>query len=252
MSIFIVLHTIIHLKQKIHDRGFTPIIWSKVSNLRTQCDFPYKRHVKNEFYGECSNNNFNSETRTTSNICKNHNKDPIVKLGSFGHNSLKYCAYISSLRPCAIILMRVTSNCPNPNIILLQTCNLGSATFAWSILSWIMHRNSSFDRINYVLQMWYKFLHNFWCKICFLNFPSYSISSLLFIPTFDIKSLRDSQIVHLAKTDPCFHTLTFQWCLFLNLFMVTTSTYLICTTCMYTLKDQQSGTKLFHKCLHLE
>jgi hypothetical protein len=28
--------------------------------------------------------------------------------------------------------------------------------------------------------------------------------------------------------------------------------YLICTTCMLTLKDQQSSTKQFHKFLHLE
>jgi len=167
----------------------------------------------------CSNNNFDSETRTTSNICKIHNKDPIVKLGLFGFNSLEYCAYFSSSCPCVIIPMRVMGNCPSPYIILLQTCNLGSAVFTWSILSWIMHRNSSFDCINSILQAWYKYLYNSWCKICFLSFLSYSIVSLLFLPTFDIKSLTDSQIVHLAKIDLRFCTSTFWWCLFFNLLM---------------------------------
>jgi hypothetical protein len=114
---------------------------------------------------------------------------------------------------------RVMGNCPSPNIILLQTCNLGNVIFARSILSWIMHRNSSFNHTNSILHMWYKFLHDFWCKICFLSFSSYLIASLLFLPTFDIKFLRDSQIVHLAKTDLRFHTLTFRWYLFFNLFM---------------------------------
>jgi hypothetical protein len=142
-----------------------------------------------------------------------------VKLGSFGHNSLEYCAYISFPCPCAIIPMRVMGNCPSLNIILLQTYNLGNAVFPRSILSWIMHRNSSFNRINFVLQMWYKFLCDSWCKICFFNFPSYLIASLLFLPTFDIKFLRYSQIVHLAKIDPCFCTSIFRWWLFFNLFM---------------------------------
>jgi hypothetical protein len=142
-----------------------------------------------------------------------------VKLGSFGHNSLEYCAYISFPCPCVIIHVKVMGNCLNPNMILLQTCNLDKAVFSRSILSWIMHRNSSFNRINFIFQMWYTIFHDFWCKICFLSFYSYLITSLLFLPTFDIKSLRDSQIVHLAKIDLPFWTSTFRWFPFLNLFM---------------------------------
>jgi hypothetical protein len=140
-------------------------------------------------------------------------------LGLFGHNLLEYCAHLSSSWPCVIIPMRVMGNCPSPNIILLHTCNLGNAIFAWSILSWIMHRNSSFDHTNSILQVWYKFIHDSWCKICFLIFASYSRASLLFFPNLDIKSLRDSQIMHFANTNPHFHTLAFRWCLFLNLFI---------------------------------
>jgi len=109
-----------------------------------------------------------------------------VKFGSFGHNSLESCAYLSFLYPCVIVPMKVMGNCPSPYIILLQTCNLGSEVFTWSILSWIMHKNSSFDHTNYVFQVWYKFIHDYWCKICFFSFPSYSITSLLFLPTFVI------------------------------------------------------------------
>ncbi len=132
---------------------------------------------------------------------------------------MEYCAYLSSLCPCTIIPLKVTGNCPSPEIILLQTYNLGNVAFVWPILSWIMHKNSSFDHTNYVFQMWYKFINDFWCKICFLNFFSYSIASLLFLPTFDIKSLTDSQIMHLANINPRFLTSTFWWCLFLNLLM---------------------------------
>ncbi len=199
-------------------KGFTPIVWSEVHNSHTQCDFPCKRRVNNGFCGVCSNNNFDSKIGTTSNVCKSRNKDTIVKLGSFGHNSLEYCAYFSSSCPYAIIPMKIMSNCPSPYIILLQTCNFGSAIFAWSVLSWIMN-SSFFNHIDYILQVWYKFLHNFWCKICFINFPSYSLT-LLFFPTFNIKSLKDSQTMHLANTNLCFRTSTFRWCLFLNLLMV--------------------------------
>jgi hypothetical protein len=107
-------------------------------------------------------------------------------------------------------------NCPSPSIILLHICNLGSTVFAWSISSWIIHRNSSFDCINFVFQIWYKFLDDYWCKICFFNFTSYFKASLLFFPNLDIKSLRDSQIVHFINTNPRFHTSTFKWCIFLN------------------------------------
>jgi hypothetical protein len=66
----------------------------------------------------------------TSNVHKSYNKNPIMKLGLFGHNSLEYCAYLSSSCPCAIIPMRIMGNCPSLDAILLYTCNLGSAIFA--------------------------------------------------------------------------------------------------------------------------
>ncbi len=199
------------------DKNFKPTIWSMVHHARMQLNFLCNRHAKNEFCGECSNNNFNFETRATSEVRKSHNKDPIVKLGLFGHNSLNYCAYLSSPWPWTIISMRVMDNFPSPNIVLLHTCNLGSAIFTWSILSWILQRNSSFDRTNSILQVWYKFLHDSWCKICFLIFTSYFKASLLLFPDLDIKFLRDSQLMHFANTDPHFHTSTFKWCLFFNL-----------------------------------
>jgi len=157
-----------------------------------QHDFPCNIHAKNEFCERCSNNNFDLKIGVTSKVHNNHNKDPIVKLGSFGHNSLEYCAYLSCPWPCTIISIRVMGNCPRPNIIMLHTYNPGNVVFAWSILSWIMHRNSSFDCIDFVIQVWYKFLHDYWCKICFLSFPSYFKASLLFFPNLDIKSFRDS------------------------------------------------------------
>jgi hypothetical protein len=104
-----------------------------------------------------------------------------------------------------------------PNIILLHTYNLGSVVFTWSILSWIMHKNSSFDCTNFVFQVWYKFLHDSWCQICFYNLASYSRTSLLFFPNLDIKSFGDSQIVHFVNMNFHFCTSTFKWCLFLNL-----------------------------------
>jgi hypothetical protein len=113
----------------------------------------------------------------------------------------------------------VMGNCPSPNIILLHTYNLRNIVFAWSILSWIMHRNSFFDCIKSILQIWYKFLHDSWCKICFFSFASYFIASLLFFLNLDIKLFRDSQTVHFANTNLHFHTSTFRWCFFFNLFI---------------------------------
>jgi hypothetical protein len=179
-----------------------------------QHNFPCNIRAKNEFYGGCSNNNSNSGTRATSKVHKSHNKDPIVKLGLFGYNSLEYYAYLSSPWPCVNIPIRVMGNCPSPNIILLHTYNLGSTIFAWSILLWIMPRNSSFDRVNSILQVWYKFLHDYWCKICFLNFASYSRVSLLFFPNLDIKSFKDSQTLHFTNMNPHFRTSTIKWCFF--------------------------------------
>jgi hypothetical protein len=94
--------------------------------LCTQRDLPCKKRAKNELCGKCSNNNFDFKIRITSNIRKSRNKDPIMKLGSFGHNSFKYYAYLSSSCPCIIIPMRVAGNCLNLDFILLQICNLGS------------------------------------------------------------------------------------------------------------------------------
>jgi hypothetical protein len=106
------------------------------------------------------------------------------------------------------------------NIILLHTYNLGNIFFAWSILSWIMHRNSSFDCIDSVLQVWYKFLHEYWCRICFLSFASYFKTSLQFFSNWISSPSRIHKIVHFANTNPCFHTSTFKWSFFLNLLIV--------------------------------
>jgi hypothetical protein len=61
-----------------------------------QYDFPYNICANDEFCRGCSNNNFDFEIGATSKVCKSRNKDPIVKLRSFGHNSLEYYAYFSS------------------------------------------------------------------------------------------------------------------------------------------------------------
>jgi hypothetical protein len=142
-----------------------------------QHDFPCNICAKNEFCGGYSNNNFDSKTRVASKVRNSRNKDPIVKLGLFGHDSLEYYAYFTYPWPCVIVLIRVMGNCPRLNIILLHTYNLGNAVFAWFILSWIMHKNSSFNRIE-SLQIWYKFLYDSWCKICFLCFTPYFIGIL--------------------------------------------------------------------------
>ncbi len=202
---------------KFPGKGFRPTIWSKVRISCTQCDLPCNIHAKNEFYRGCSNNNSDSKTRAAFKVHNSHNKDPIVKLKSFGHNSLKYYAYLSLPWPCAIIPVRVMDNCPRPNIILLHTCNLGNVVFPWFILSWTMHKNSSFNFSNSIFQVWYKFLHDYWCRICFLSFASYFRTSLLFFPNLDIRFFKDSQTMHFANIGPCFCTSTFKWCLFLNL-----------------------------------
>ncbi len=167
-----------------------------------------------------SNNSFDSTTMATSKVQKSHNKYPIMKFGSFGHNSFKYGTYLSSSCPWAVIPVRVLGNCPSLDILLLHICNLGITVFAWSILLWITHRDSSFDWMDFILHVWYYFLHDSWCRTCFLRFISYSIALLLCFPNLDINSLKDSQTIHFAKNDPCFHTSTLRWCLFLNLFII--------------------------------
>jgi hypothetical protein len=109
-------------------------------------------------------------------------------------------------------------NCPSLDIILLHTYNLGNVVFTWSILSWLMHRNSSINHTDFILQIWWVSTW-FLVQICFLIFASYSKPSLLFFPNLDIKSFGYSQIVHSTNTNPYFHTSTLRWCLFLNLFI---------------------------------
>ncbi len=111
-----------------------------------------------------------------------------MKSRSFGHNSFKYWAHLSSTCPWAIIPIRVIGNCPSPNIILLYTCSLRKVVFAWSILSWITHRNSSFYQTNSILHVWYKFLHG-------------------------------RHVIYTVTFYPCFHTSTLKWCFFFNLFI---------------------------------
>jgi hypothetical protein len=138
---------------------------------------PCKRCAKSVFWGGCSNKILDSQTRTFSKVWRIHNKDPIVKLGSLSHDSLQYCAYLSLTWPWVIIPTKVMGNCPSPQIILFATYNLGGAIFTWPILSWITHKNSSFSHTNSDLQVWYKLLHDSWCKRCFSNFNSYSLTS---------------------------------------------------------------------------
>jgi hypothetical protein len=146
-----------------------PTIEFDIFNSHMQHDFPCKTCAKNALCRRCSIKIFNLKIIAFSKVRKNHNKDPIVKLGSLGHNSLKYYAYISSLCPCIIISMKVTSNCPSLKIILLAIWNLGSVVFAWSILSWIMHKNSFLDHTHFNLWVWYKLLHDSWCNMCFFQ-----------------------------------------------------------------------------------
>ncbi len=135
-----------------------------------------KRHAKNVFWGRCSNNILDAQARAFSKVQRTCNNDLIVKLGTLDHNSLEYCTYLSSPWPWAIIPINVMGNYPSAQIILFDTCDLGNAIFAWSILSWITHRNSSLDPTDLDLQIWYKLLHNYWCKKCFFNFNSYSLT----------------------------------------------------------------------------
>ncbi len=90
----------------------------------------------------------------------------------------------------------------------------------WSILSWITHRNSYLECTYLDLQVWYKLLHNFWCKRCFFNFSPYSFTSLLFFPNFDIKSFNDSHTVHFINIEPLFLASTLKWCFFFNLLII--------------------------------
>ncbi len=144
--------------------GLGPTLSLGVFTLVIQSDFPCKRCAKRAFWGGCSNNILDSQARAFSKVRKNRNNDPIVKLGSLGHNSLEYCAYLSLPWLWAIIPINVMGNCPSPQIIFFAICNIKNVVFAWSILSWIKQRNSSFNCTNSNLQVWYKLLHDSWCK----------------------------------------------------------------------------------------
>jgi hypothetical protein len=200
---------------KFLGKGLAPIIFSNVRNSRMQCNFPCKRWTKNESYGGSSNNSFDSTIGATSKAQKSRNIDPIVKLGSFGHNSFEYWAYISS--PCPWATCESNRQLSKPRYHFVTHCSLGTSIFTWSILSWITHGNSSFDWTNFILHVWHKFLHDSWCKMCFLSFISYSNTLLLWFTNLDIKYLRYSQIIHFAKIDPHFCTSMLRWCFFLNL-----------------------------------
>jgi hypothetical protein len=128
--------------------------------------------------------------------------------------------HLSSPCPWTIIHVRIIGNCPSLDIILLHICNLGRVVFTWSILSWTVHMNSSFDWTNFVFHVWYKLIHDYWCRMCFISFISYSISLLLCFPNLNIKSLRDSQTLHFAKTNLHLCTSMLRWCLFLNLLII--------------------------------
>jgi hypothetical protein len=88
-----------------------PIAWFVVFNSHVQHDLPCKKCAKNTFYKRCSNKIFDSQTKVFSKVQNRHNMDPIVKLGSLGHNLLKYCTYLSLPWPYAIISVRVRGNC---------------------------------------------------------------------------------------------------------------------------------------------
>jgi hypothetical protein len=77
----------------------------------------------------------------------------MVKLKLLGHNSFEY--YVLALSSCTwtIIPISVTGSWPNPIIILFFTSNLGMVVLEWSILLWMMHRNSSFDRTDSIFQL---------------------------------------------------------------------------------------------------
>jgi hypothetical protein len=145
---------------KFLGKGLVPTILSNVHNSRTQRNFPCKKTSKEWILWGSSNIGFDFATRATSKMQKSCNKYPIVKLRSFGHNSFEHWTYLSSPCPWAILLVKVIGNCLSLDIILLHTYNLRRAFLTWSILSWITHRNSSFDQIDFVFHVWYKF-HTF-------------------------------------------------------------------------------------------
>jgi glutathionyl-hydroquinone reductase len=88
-------------------------------NSCTQQNWPCKRSIKNELCGGSLNNSFDFDTKVTFKVQISCNKEPIVKLGSFGHNSFKYWTYLSSLCPWAIIHVRIISKFLKPKKIIV-------------------------------------------------------------------------------------------------------------------------------------
>jgi len=95
-------------------------------------------------------------------------------------------------------------------------CHLQPWERSFGIIHFVMD-NASLDLTDLHLQLWYNLLHDSCYKRCFLNFISYFLISLLFLPNFDIKSFSDSHKEHFAKIEPFFITSTLKWCLFFNL-----------------------------------
>ncbi len=58
-------------------------------------------------------------------------------------------------------------------------------------------------------------LTRFLDNVMFLEFNFMFLHIRVFFPTFDIKSFKDSQMVHLAKIDPLFYTSTYK-CFFFS------------------------------------
>ncbi len=154
-----------------------------------QHNFPYNIRANNEFCKGYSNNNFDQKLgllpKFTITVARTHCEIRIV-----WPQFTKYYAYLSSPWSCIIILVRVTGNYPRPNIILLHTYNLGSTIFAWSILSWILHRKSLFDDIDFIFQVWYKNLHIFGVGYILLASPHILKPHCYFFPIWILGPLR--------------------------------------------------------------
>jgi hypothetical protein len=107
-------------------------------------------------------------------------------------------------------------NCPKLKTILFFTTSLGKAILEWSILSWMIQRYLFWIGWIQFSKCDKKCLHDSWWMMWFRNFISCSFAPTLFLPTLDIKSFNDSQIVQLAKVESCFFTSTFKWYFFLK------------------------------------
>ncbi len=88
--------------KKIIGNGLGPTFSFGVFNSLVLQDLLCKKCAKNAFWRRCSNNILDSQAGAFCKVQRSRNNDPIVKLGSLGHNSLEYCAYFSSQWSCAI------------------------------------------------------------------------------------------------------------------------------------------------------